>query len=121
METVMKFGVGLFHAQDENGFQSNIIEDIPKDTIKDDSKVHCTPKPLMLMEKLVKLFVPNDPKAVVLDPFAGTGTTLVAAQNLGRTYLGIDINPEYVTIAQKRLSQCNGEDITVEYQRARLL
>ena len=121
METVMKYGVGLFHAENGEGFQSNIIEDVPKDTGRSEFKVHCTPKPLKLMEKLVELFVPNDCNSVVLDPFAGTGTTLVAAQNLGRTYLGIDINPEYVEIARKRLAQySNIRTTTDEYQTPQL-
>ena len=56
MENVTRFGVGLFHAQDESGFQSNIIENIPRDPMQDEFKAHCTPKPLKLMEKLVELF-----------------------------------------------------------------
>lgn len=42
---------------------------------------------------------------VVLDPFAGSGTTLQVAQSLGRRYLGIEINPEYLPMMQRRLSQ----------------
>ena len=105
VETAMTYGVGLFHAENSGGFQSNIIEHIPKDSIRHEFNIHCTPKPLMLMEKLIELFVPMDTDAVVLDPFAGSGTTLVAARNLGRTYVGIEINPEYVKIIEKRLSE----------------
>jgi DNA modification methylase len=39
-----------------------------------------------------------------LDPFAGSGSSLVAAQNLGRTYYGFDIVKEYCEIAQERLA-----------------
>jgi site-specific DNA-methyltransferase (adenine-specific) len=42
---------------------------------------------------------------VVLDPFAGSGTTIKAAHELNRRYLGIEINPEYVDIIKKRLEQ----------------
>jgi site-specific DNA-methyltransferase (adenine-specific) len=42
---------------------------------------------------------------IVLDPFMGTGTTALVAQNLGRKYIGIDLNPEYVRIARERLAQ----------------
>lgn len=41
---------------------------------------------------------------IVLDPFAGSGTTLVVARELSRRYLGCDVNPEYVELARRRLS-----------------
>jgi len=41
----------------------------------------------------------------VLDPFAGSGTTLKAAKELGRRFIGIEINPEYVAICHQRLAQ----------------
>lgn len=40
---------------------------------------------------------------VVLDPFAGSGTTLLVAERLGRDSLGIELNPEYVAIAERRI------------------
>jgi hypothetical protein len=52
----------------------------------------------------VELFVPNDPSVLVLDPFAGTGTTLVAAKKLGRSFVGIEINPEYARLIERRLT-----------------
>jgi DNA modification methylase len=42
---------------------------------------------------------------VVLDPFAGSGTTLKAAKELNRRFIGIEINPEYVEICKKRIAQ----------------
>jgi len=42
-------------------------------------------------------------EGIVLDPFIGSGTTAIAAKNLGRHYIGIDINPEYVSMSKKRL------------------
>jgi len=109
VETVMKYGVGLFHVENGHGFQSNIIENIPRDPDREQFNIHCTPKPIKLMERIIELCVPDDPDAVVLDPFAGSGTTLVAANNLGRTFVGIEINPEYVEIIRKRL-QVNARD-----------
>lgn len=43
-------------------------------------------------------------RGVVLDPFAGTGSTAVAAQRLGRDFLGIELNPEYVSLANRRIA-----------------
>lgn len=102
IETLTKYHVGLFQAKDTTGFQSNIIEDIKRE-VSDDFNTHPTVKPLELMEKLVKLTVPKGYGNIVLDPFAGSGTTLLAAQKLGIDYLGIEINQEYVNIAKKRL------------------
>lgn len=59
-----------------------------------------TQKPLALLELLIKACCP--PGGIVLDPCCGSGTTLVAAARLGRSYLGIDASPEAVTIAHKR-------------------
>ena len=47
---------------------------------------------------------------VVLDPFAGSGTTLIAAKELGRRYVGIEINPEYVQIINRRLGSPDMRD-----------
>ena len=102
--TVMQYGIGLFHTMNsDRSFQSNILENIPRDK-NEDFNIHCTVKPLVLMEKLVDLFVPPSSEHIVLDPFAGSGTTLVAAKNLGRSYIGIEIVPEYLEICKQRLN-----------------
>ena len=44
-------------------------------------------------------------KGIVLDPFMGSGTTAVVAKMLGRNYIGVELNPEYIKIAEKRLRQ----------------
>jgi site-specific DNA-methyltransferase (adenine-specific) len=103
LNTFLEHEVGLFFTQNPDGsFQSNIIEDIPK-TKDEDFNVHCTVKPIALMEKLVTMFVPPSADHIVLDPFAGSGTTLVAAKKLGRGYIGIEIVPEYIEIIKRRL------------------
>lgn len=62
---------------------------------------HATVKPVALMEYLLKLVVP--PGGIALDPFCGSGTTLVAAVNRGINCIGIEKNPDYVKIAKKRI------------------
>lgn len=47
----------------------------------------------------------SNPGDVVLDPFAGSGTTLKAARELGRQFVGIEINPEYVEICKRRVDE----------------
>ena len=69
---------------------------------EDGAKIqHNTVKPLALMEWLVSLIVP--PGGVVLDPFAGSGTTLQAAINKGFTPIGIEQDADYIKLIEKRL------------------
>jgi site-specific DNA-methyltransferase (adenine-specific) len=62
---------------------------------------HPTQKPLALMEALITDF--TDPGDLILDPFAGSGTTGVAAIRLGRRFIGWEKDPKYYEIARKRL------------------
>jgi DNA modification methylase len=64
---------------------------------------HPTVKPLALMQWLVRLVTP--PNGTVLDPFAGSGTTLLAAVTEGFNAIGIEREEEYIAIVKQRLSQ----------------
>lgn len=68
---------------------------------KGDFNTHPTVKPMKLMEYLVRLVTPKN--GIVLDPFTGSGSTLVAAKNLGFDYIGFEMEEEYIEIANKRL------------------
>ncbi|NJN99814.1 MAG: site-specific DNA-methyltransferase [Anaerolineales bacterium] len=114
IDTLLEYRIGLFHTINQDGsFQSNIIENIPKGK-NGEYNVHCTVKPLNLMEKLIELFVPLSDEHIVLDPFAGSGTTLVAAKKLGRSYVGIEIVADYVEIIKKRLLEIQEVNVTTE-------
>jgi len=66
----------------------------------DERPDHPTPKPIGLMEFLV-----NKTQGVVADPFAGSGSTLIAARNLARFSIGVELDEKYCEIIAKRLSQ----------------
>ncbi len=72
--------------------------------IKDDDgkKAHPTQKPDALLKRV--LLATTNPGDLVLDPFSGTGTTAAAAKALGRDYLGIERETEYVRLSRARLS-----------------
>ncbi|MEJ5361065.1 MAG: DNA methyltransferase [Spirochaetota bacterium] len=59
--------------------------------------------PVHLLERL--LLMSSDEGDIVLDPFIGTGTTAISAKKLGRKYIGIDIDPKYVEITNKKLEE----------------
>lgn len=59
--------------------------------------------PIHLLERL--LLMSSDEGDIVLDPFIGTGTTAIAAKKLGRMFIGIDIDPKYVEITNKKLEE----------------
>lgn len=65
--------------------------------------IHPTEKPLILIEKFIK--TSSNEQDVILDCFMGSGTTAVACKQLNRNFIGFEINPEYVKIANKRLAQ----------------
>jgi len=67
---------------------------------------HPTVKPLALMRYLVKLITP--PSGIVLDPFAGSGSTLVAASQLGFDAIGIELDKVHCDIIERRLKDSQG-------------
>ena len=64
---------------------------------------HITPKPKPLLKNILKHS--SNKNDIILDPFLGSGTTAVACKELGRNFIGIEINPEYCAIAENRLRQ----------------
>ena len=100
-DNMLKHGVGAYN---EKAFL-RYVED-PENIIKcglekRESGLHPTQKSVQLMQAFIELTTTE--KQLVLDPFAGSGSTLVAAKNLSRHYLGFEALPEYVEICNKRL------------------
>jgi site-specific DNA-methyltransferase (adenine-specific) len=67
---------------------------------------HPTQKPLALLERVIA--ASSAEGDLVLDPFMGSGTTGVAAAMSGRRFLGVEMNPEYLDLAAKRIRAAGG-------------
>ncbi|WP_248896101.1 DNA-methyltransferase [Haloplanus halobius] len=89
------------HFQEHLGQRHNVIKASVNG--RGTGEDHPTQKPEELIAELIKWW--SKEGDFVVDPFAGTGTTCVAAQQLGRHYLGIEIDEEYVEICRERLQQ----------------
>ena len=70
------------------------------------TRLHPAPYPEELVERLVRMF--SFVGDTVLDPFMGTGTTTVAAAKWGRNSIGVEIDPQYCEIAEKRIRHATG-------------
>lgn len=75
---------------------------LAKGDYRNGNRMHKTQKPIALMEWCLG-FLPN--ASTILDPFMGSGTTLVACQKLGRQGTGIELDPEYFDIACRRVDE----------------
>ena len=97
----------------KSGFGKNVSNWLGRETVyptnvlhlatESNNRKHSAAFPLDLPKWFIKLFTQEGD--VVLDPFVGVGTTALAAQALGRQYLGIEIMPEYVNIAEEALAK----------------
>lgn len=81
----------------------SVWSDLRKTT--DEQKLkHPAQFPTQLVERLIESFLPAGP-LTVLDPFCGSGSTLVAAQRVGKHGIGCELSAEYVALARKRLAE----------------
>jgi len=69
------------------------------------TKQHPAPFPLELAKRLIQMF--SFVGDTVLDPFVGTGTTIMAAMQTGRNSIGYDIDPEYFRLAKRNIETAN--------------
>lgn len=100
-DNVLENGVGAYNEKifAKYGQKPNNI--ITLSAGADDIGLHPTQKPVVLMQLLIELVTVNG--QTVLDPFCGSGTTLVAAAKLNRNYVGFEREKEFVATARKRL------------------
>jgi DNA modification methylase len=69
----------------------------------EDRTDHPCPKPLPFVRKLINRVAPS-PADVILDPFMGSGTTGVAAIQLGHKFIGMELNGDYLAVAKRRIA-----------------
>jgi len=74
---------------------------------KNGNKLHPTPKPQELFRVLLRMFTEED--QTIMEPFLGSGTTLIACENLRRKCRGIEISPEYVAVTIERWHRLTGK------------
>lgn len=72
-----------------------------------DEREHQTQKPVDLIDGLLRVVAPEG--ATVLDPFMGSGTTGVACVQTGRNFIGIEIDPTYYAIAERRIAEAQAQ------------
>lgn len=94
------------HVRREMGLKDEIYtvrnkRDVWSINVKPCKEAHFATYPFELVKPCILAGCPED--GVVLDPFMGSGTTALVAKGLGRNYLGIELNPQYVELANKRL------------------
>lgn len=87
----------FFHESDDTWYVPRVCG-----TFKERGEHPCQ-MPQALLERIIR--VASNPGELVLDPFAGSGTTLAAAKKLGRDYLGFELSPEYAEKVQDRLAR----------------
>ncbi|MBU2576766.1 MAG: site-specific DNA-methyltransferase [Nanoarchaeota archaeon] len=75
--------------------------------------------PITLAEKLIKIYTKDEDNAIVLDPFVGVGSTLIAAQNLGRKGIGVDLNKEFCKISKERTK--TGSEVKIYNKNSKYL
>lgn len=63
---------------------------------------HPAPYPIEIPRRFIEVMTVKD--SLVLDPFMGSGTTAIAAKELGRNYIGFELNEEYINLANERLN-----------------
>jgi DNA modification methylase len=101
----LKYQAGLIDATKTlNGSSPSTVMDVEK-PIKEVYNTHLTVKPVRLLMHLIELFTIKG--QVVLDPFLGSGATALAAIQTVRSCIGIEINPEYIEIAERRIKEVN--------------
>lgn len=103
-DNIIENGVGAYNSELWKKYSEQTNNMVKVLSNKNDHGLHPTQKPIDLMKALIELTTKEG--QVVLDPFCGSGSTLLAAKELNREYIGIELNKKYYNIASERLN-CN--------------
>jgi DNA modification methylase len=109
VEFILCFGDGkrkFTNAQFSQGTYRNVIEGAIASE-NQFAKIHKATFPVYLPENIIKNF--SRQETIILEPFAGTGTTIIAAEKLGRKCYGMELSPQYVDVIIKRWQDFTGK------------
>ena len=98
---IQKKGYYVIAQKSEGYMPTDIWPIVPEDTHRKD--IHCAVYPTTLLEIPIKATCPDD--GIVLDPFVGTGTSIVAALKHGKRGIGIDVSGQYAEVARQRVEK----------------
>jgi len=102
-DNVLSYGIGAFNEEAFLKYESSPDNVLRSGFAPGETGFHPTQKPVRLMQALIELATQKG--QIILDPFCGSGSTLVAAKLTGRKYIGIELDARYVETAKKRLEE----------------
>ena len=100
-DNVLAYGIGAFNEQAFVAYERAPDNVLRSGFGKGEGGCHVAQKPVKLLRALIELT--TVPGQIVLDPFCGSGSTLVAAKSASRKYMGFEVDPDAVKVAKKRL------------------
>lgn len=101
-DNVLAHGVGAFNEHAFLRYEQSPDNVLRSGFAKGEGGLHIAQKPVKLLQALIELT--TLPEQLVLDPFCGSGSTLVAAKSTGRKYIGFELDPKAVKVAKGRLA-----------------
>lgn len=100
---VHTYDIAFWATKGRRGTNNTFVDILTYNRVARSERIYAAEKPVVLLETLINLF--TDPGDLVFDPCAGSGSTLLAAKNLNRHSLGIEINKEVCDLATVRLEK----------------
>jgi site-specific DNA-methyltransferase (adenine-specific) len=101
-DNVLAHGVGAFNEIAFVKYENSPDNILNSGFLSGESGFHPTQKPIKLMQALIELTTQEG--QIILDPFCGSGSSLIAAKLLNRNFIGFELNREYAAIAEQRLA-----------------